>query len=473
MIRWGILGAGNIARRFAESLAKEDNGTLVAISGRNEQKMLAFQKEHPCEKYYVSHEDLLNDPTLDAIYIALPHHLHKEWILKALIAKKAVLVEKPACMNAQEAKEITECAKKHHVLFMEAMKARFEAASQYIRTQIQNGTIGELQSLEIHYGFDLPKANYDKTYHTQQDCGGVLYDIGIYGISYLEEYLDGDPICLYTDADFYKGIEIHLDTELEFTNGRARLLLGFDFNEEPTVVFNGTSGTMLVHHLHRPDIVDIYRPGKPEIHKTFPYETDDFSMEIEHFQQLLEEGKIESDIHSLSSMIREFEIMDIIRESFTDYTEEDLFPLSEQEQYLRFERFHNEDARALGNKIADLTSGFRDGVSISITRLSDHLEVYHYASDARTKKDATQLALLEKQVEETGHSTAYLWAKERMEKKNSEYTSGGFPIYLSTGQLVGVVCITGLKQGKNHTMIIEALEKILDMRLPKFKKALR
>ena len=109
MIRWGILGAGRIADRFAASLELEDNCTLYAISGRNEEKLNAFKEKHPCEKVYLSHEEMLKDPDIDAVYVAVPHHMHKEWSIKALNAKKPVLCEKPAALNEQEVIEITEC----------------------------------------------------------------------------------------------------------------------------------------------------------------------------------------------------------------------------------------------------------------------------------------------------------------------------------------------------------------------------
>ena len=82
-IRWGILGAGNIAHRFARALSIVDGCSLYAISGRKREKLLAFQKRFPCEKIYTDYQELIDDPLVDAVYISLPHDLHKEWALKA------------------------------------------------------------------------------------------------------------------------------------------------------------------------------------------------------------------------------------------------------------------------------------------------------------------------------------------------------------------------------------------------------
>ena len=84
MIRWGILGAGNIAHRFAASLVNQKDSTLYAISGRNAEKLEAFKKEYPCEKVFLSYDELIEDPDIDAIYLSLPHRFHHEYALKAL-----------------------------------------------------------------------------------------------------------------------------------------------------------------------------------------------------------------------------------------------------------------------------------------------------------------------------------------------------------------------------------------------------
>lgn len=100
MIRWGILGAGKIAYRFASSLEQEADSVLAAISCRSQEKADRFAQAHPVEKIYIGYEKLLADPQIDAIYLALPHGLHEEWAIRAIQAGKAVLCEKPAALDA-------------------------------------------------------------------------------------------------------------------------------------------------------------------------------------------------------------------------------------------------------------------------------------------------------------------------------------------------------------------------------------
>ena len=105
MVRFGILGAGNIAHRFSASLAQVREAELVAVSRRSVEKAQAFLDEVPHAegaRAYGTHEELLADPNVDAIYLALPHALHHEWAIKALRAHKAVLCEKPAMLDATQ-----------------------------------------------------------------------------------------------------------------------------------------------------------------------------------------------------------------------------------------------------------------------------------------------------------------------------------------------------------------------------------
>lgn len=115
-IRWGILGAGSIAQRFVAALARVEGAELVAISGRNAERLSAFAAKHRVDmgKCYASaddngwkaHECLLLDDDVDAVYIAPPHGLHATWSCWALRAGKAVLCEKPAVLTGSQADEV-------------------------------------------------------------------------------------------------------------------------------------------------------------------------------------------------------------------------------------------------------------------------------------------------------------------------------------------------------------------------------
>lgn len=100
MIRWGILGVGNIAHCFCDSLSKEPDSVLKAISCRRKEKAAAFMEQYAAERYYLDYDSLLKDPEVDAVYLSLPHGLHREWAVKAVLCEKtATLSEKARCQK--------------------------------------------------------------------------------------------------------------------------------------------------------------------------------------------------------------------------------------------------------------------------------------------------------------------------------------------------------------------------------------
>ena len=322
MIRWGILGAGRIAYRFARSLNFVAEAELAAISVRSREKGKAFADEFNVERCYLSHDELLRDPEIDAIYLALPHGLHEEWAVKALQAHKPVLCEKPAALNGAQMRHIAETAKECGCLFMEAMKCRFVPAYREIKDCLASGTIGDIIGVDASLCFELP-ADMQNTYHRQPGQGGALLDAGIYCASWLEDFCRQEIKPQKTYADLSQGVDMYVEAFL--TDGRMQLRLetGFDRQKPRRCLVTGTKGTLLVNDLHRPQGYSVKIGDSEEEHECL-YAHDDFYGEISHFQHLLKEQKTESDIMPFSASIRCAELLDSIRRDFTDYDEKDL-----------------------------------------------------------------------------------------------------------------------------------------------------
>ena len=106
-VKWGVLGTANIAKGCTIPGMKRAKGCeLYAIAGRNEEKVKKYKEEFGFEKSYIGYDALLEDKDVQAVYIPLPNHLHKEWVIKALKAGKHVLCEKPLALNADDAREM-------------------------------------------------------------------------------------------------------------------------------------------------------------------------------------------------------------------------------------------------------------------------------------------------------------------------------------------------------------------------------
>jgi predicted dehydrogenase len=290
----------------------EEDAVLYAISGRNPEKLQAFQQEHPCEKIYIGHDNLLKDPMIDAVYIGLPHDMHREWALKAIQAHKAVLCEKPAVLNEREMQEIVDASHQEQVLFMEAMKSRFEPA--YIKTKqlLAEDTIGSITSIKAQISSVFPKEKYEQSYITKPVVGGALLDTGCYCVNWVNDLLKEEPVVQNVSCHIVDSVDYFVDASLQFGNVDAEIIAGIDRKMEPLTEIIGTKGKILVEKPHRPDRIHIQRNGEGEIIFDVPYVHDDFYGQVHHFNELFKKGQTESDVMSLSDSLRNAHLLDLI-----------------------------------------------------------------------------------------------------------------------------------------------------------------
>lgn len=316
MIRFGILGAGNIAKRFAASLAHEPRAELVAASCRTREKVQAFLDTAPCAadaRAYAGHDALLSDTDVDAIYLALPHALHREWAIAALRAGKAVLCEKPACLTADEMREVASVARDEGRLFMEAMKPRFTPTHAQVWQAL--GEIGEITNVEATLCNDmLAMVEGTGSYHMTPGPGaGVLLDCGTYCASWIEELCDGEPELICVSGATKNGIDVYVDARMRIGDVDVRLECAFDRAKPRTCTIVGTRGRIVVDELHRPQHATVTLEGAEPREIDAPYVVDDFFGEISHVVGLLEAGATESAVMSLDASVRCAHLLDISR----------------------------------------------------------------------------------------------------------------------------------------------------------------
>jgi predicted dehydrogenase len=310
------LGAGNIARRFAASLAHEPRAELVAASCRTSEKAQAFLDATYASadaRAYAGHDALIADDQVDAIYLALPHALHRDWAIAALHAKKAVLCEKPACISAAQMREIADVARAEGCLFMEAMKPRFTPTHEQVWQALDQ--VGKITSVEATLCNDmLGMVEGTGSYHMTPGPGaGVLLDCGIYCASWIDELCDGEPELLHTNLVTKNGIDVYVDARYRMNSVDVRLECAFDRAKRRTCTIVGTRGRIVVDELHRPQHAMVYPLGAEPREIDAPYEVDDFFGEIHHVVSLIEQGATESPVMSLDASIRCARILDAAR----------------------------------------------------------------------------------------------------------------------------------------------------------------
>lgn len=192
-IKWGILSTAKIGReKVIPGIQKASNCNIVAIASRNIEQAENTAKLLNIGKAYGSYEELLNDPTIDAVYIPLPNNLHVEWTIKAMQAGKHVLCEKPIGISSAEALKLQQEAYKYpHLKVMEAFMYRFHPQWLIVKSKIADGVIGEIKAVQSFFSyFNIDPKNIRNNIEV---AGGALMDIGCYCVSFPRFLFDAEP----------------------------------------------------------------------------------------------------------------------------------------------------------------------------------------------------------------------------------------------------------------------------------------
>ena len=215
-IRWGVLGTANIARaQTIPAMKLAVNCELYAVAGRGLEKAEGFRKEFGFQKAYGSYDELLADPAVEAVYIPLPNHLHCEWAVRALKAKKHVLCEKPLAVSKAQAVSMFQAAEENGVYLMEAFAYLHSPIISAIRAEAE--TIGEIRYLESAF---ITGRRPDTDIRLRREtCGGAMFDLGCYSLSMALWMIGKDPASVRASAQFSdKHIDLYTSALLMYDN---------------------------------------------------------------------------------------------------------------------------------------------------------------------------------------------------------------------------------------------------------------
>jgi len=192
ILRWGILGAGNIARQFAGSFPTAVRGKIVAVGSRAAETARAFATAYSAGEAFGSYEELIAAKDVDAVYVSLPNSMHHEWTIKALKAGKHVLCEKPIASNAAEAQEMFDAAHRAGRVLMEAFMYRSHPLTHAIVDAVRSGKIGRVKLIRTSFCFRVWKTANNIRFDPAL-AGGALMDIGCYCINFSRLIAGAEP----------------------------------------------------------------------------------------------------------------------------------------------------------------------------------------------------------------------------------------------------------------------------------------
>ena len=194
LIRWGIIGCGNVTELKSGPAYKLTDGfDLYAVMRRDVVKAADYAKRHGVPKYYGDADQLINDPEIDAVYIATPPDTHAYYALKVAAAMKPCCIEKPMAPSYKECLKIQAAFEAHKLPLFVAYYRRSLPKFDQVKTWLQDQKIGKLRT--IHWTLHKPASSLDLSgnynWRTDQKVapGGYFDDLASHGLDLFTHYL--------------------------------------------------------------------------------------------------------------------------------------------------------------------------------------------------------------------------------------------------------------------------------------------
>ena len=302
-LRWGIAGPGRIADIMAAEFAHVQNGELVAVGSRSLDRAQAFAQRHGIAEAYGSYDELMA-ADLDAIYLATPHAQHTELALAAIEAGKALLVEKSFTTSVADTERIVAAARAKDVFVMEAMWTRFLPAVARLRALVADGSLGQVRAVQGDLFAFRDYDPADRLFNAELG-GGAVFDLGVYVISFAQQFLGMPDVVHAVGGRFPNGVESEVGMLFGWSDGRfASEAIGFTVPGPGRQIVAGTDGWVEVKpRFHRADTLVLHRRGEAAVEEFLPKRGSGYCYEVEHVGECLAAGLTESPIMSLDDTL--------------------------------------------------------------------------------------------------------------------------------------------------------------------------
>jgi predicted dehydrogenase len=262
-IRWGVIGTANIAHGAFLPALRAAGGVPAAVAGRDLARAEQYARANGVERAIQGYQALIEDPGIDALYIALPNSLHAQWTISALEAGKPVLCEKPLCGLIGDTERVLAAAKRTGTLLWEAFVFPFNEHLRHVRELLDAGEIGELREIQSDFHFRVTRPDNIRLSGDLQ--GGALRDVGCYPVRLAQEFFGAHVNAWATcePGGIDDGVDIETWGMLGYTGGR-RLLLSCGMRRSYDT-FSRLIGTTGQIHLSNP-----FHPGSGDQVTAYP-----------------------------------------------------------------------------------------------------------------------------------------------------------------------------------------------------------
>jgi len=313
-VRWGIIGTGHIANKFAEDLTAMPEARLVAVGSRSTTAAESFGARWRAPHCHGNYAALAEDQEVEAVYVAVPHPFHAENSLRCLEAGKAVLCEKPFAINASQAEQVIRCARARKLLLMEGMWTRAFPVMARLRQLLAEGAVGRVRLVAADFSFRCMFSPEGRHFNRALG-GGALLDVGIYPVS-LASMILGAPAHICSGAEMgASGVDYQAAMIFHYQNGAvATLFAGLRTDSPSEAEIIGETGSIKIHPIWwKPSRMTLTPARGKTGHFDLPYAGNGFQFEAAEFMTCLRQGRLESPIMPLDETLAIMKTLDAVR----------------------------------------------------------------------------------------------------------------------------------------------------------------
>lgn len=313
-IRFGIVGTGTIAHRFAQAIQNVENAELVAVASRAKETAEEFGNKFNIPVRFDSYKKMAESDVIDAAYIAVPHSGHIGCSCLMMKNKKHVLCEKPMAVNSREVEEMFRCAEENGVLLMEAMWARLVPGTIEMLELVKNGVLGDILGVEGKFCYTMDEDEMGHHVFNPENGGGSLLDVGVYGLNFASWYLGKDVVEINAQSDFYNGVDSHTCVLLKYSDGAIADISSAILLRKPNEGYvYGTKGYAYLRRFYAPQEIELHLNDGTSRTISVPYRGNGFEEQITHFSECVSRGFTKSPIVTPEQTLYITKQMDTIR----------------------------------------------------------------------------------------------------------------------------------------------------------------
>ena len=313
-IRFGIVGTGTIAHRFANAIANVKGAQLAAVASRSAENAKKFGDEFGIPHRFDSYEKMAQSDVIDAAYIAVPHSGHIGCSCLMMNNGKHVLCEKPMAVNLREAETMFECARANSVMLMEAMWARLVPGTLKLLDIVGSGKLGDILGVEGKFCYTMDEDEMDHHVFNVENGGGSLLDVGVYGLNFASWYLGKSVEQIDAQCSVYNGVDSHTCVLMKYDSGAIADISSAILLRKPNEGFiYGTKGYARLPRFYAPQEIELFFNDGSKKTLSVPYAGNGFEEQIDHFCKCIKKGLTQSPVNTAEQTLYITAQMDSIR----------------------------------------------------------------------------------------------------------------------------------------------------------------